>query len=499
MTPGLPAPSTKAKPVCRSVAQGGRRCRCDVGEHRRARQRAAYAARLATTAARRPVPSTVTSPPAAPAPTLDDIRRAVADVRRVLDAGDAVTVSTPTAAGLAAEAKVREVGAMIAAAAVDRITAAETAIRADMLAAGYPRGVDDYIAQLEADKARVEADIDAAVADLGGPTGYLAFYRSEKLPDNQDDHSVERERLRAAAARRNAGIRQRADIVERLAAAKAGQDPWSTRLAAAPAEAYRAVLADLRPMGPPGEGVVTAVGSQKTKTKTLTAAVDNYPTDMIRRSNDHPIPLFVRHAPHRAHYAHGRVIRLKGVKQPFERTAILGEDEPIPAGWNWDGNIHEQPLEDGSTWRYRQVTTTEMRPTTVVMRAGELTVNTEQVGNRPPGFRTATHEFAHRVEYTSPHVVDLELAFLHRRTTNPATGEREAFVSLYGTSQEQAQPDDFATAYVGKTYGAARAREVFSVGMESIFSGSYGGLEGRGGYKADLDHRNLVLGILATV
>ena len=62
------------------------------------------------------------------------------------------------------------------------------------------------------------------------------------------------------------------------------------------------------------------------------------------------------------------------------------------------------------------------------------------------------------------------------------------------------RPDDFADQYIGKQNDAGNLHsEVFSMGMEGVFAGRFGGLRGRGRWKADPDHRNLILGVLATV
>lgn len=53
---------------------------------------------------------------------------------------------------------------------------------------------------------------------------------------------------------------------------------------------------------------------------------------------------------------------------------------------------------------------------------------------------------------------------------------------------------------VASKYGERKvsAFEVMSVGMDSIMGGRQGALIGVGGYKADSDYRNFVLGVLAT-
>lgn len=122
-----------------------------------------------------------------------------------------------------------------------------------------------------------------------------------------------------------------------------------------------------------------------------------------------------------------------------------------------------------------------------------------------PGFRVAIHEMSHRMEEVVSGVKDLERAFLVRRTTRE-DGTREELTPLYGNSQngqgdvELARPDSFVNAYIGKDYGKGEdATEVLSMGTESLFAGTNGGLVGAGNYQADEDMRAFVLGVYASV
>jgi len=110
------------------------------------------------------------------------------------------------------------------------------------------------------------------------------------------------------------------------------------------------------------------------------------------------------------------------------------------------------------------------------------------------------------MEEVVPGVKDLERAFLVRRTTRE-DGTREEPVALYGGradengGQEMARPDSFVDAYIGKDYGVrgGDATEVLSMGTESLFAGTHGGLVGAGNYEADEDMRAFVLGMYASV
>lgn len=121
----------------------------------------------------------------------------------------------------------------------------------------------------------------------------------------------------------------------------------------------------------------------------------------------------------------------------------------------------------------------------------------------------AYHEFAHRIESISTNgsIMRQEEAFLRRRTTNPDTGEREDNSFIYpmlpGSSiatAEIGRRNSFVVHYVGKEYITSHNREVLSVGIESIFGGNYSALNGlKDEYKADEDHKGFTLGILAVV
>ncbi|KJR10567.1 hypothetical protein UG54_00845 [Gordonia sihwensis] len=112
---------------------------------------------------------------------------------------------------------------------------------------------------------------------------------------------------------------------------------------------------------------------------------------------------------------------------------------------------------------------------------------------------TMYHEFGHRLEYQIPQISVATNEFLRRRTTRE-DGSREPERS-YARS-EKIRKGGFVHGYVGKSYPPP-ATEVFSVGMESIFSGNFGGLTGARSNNfdnspADLEHRNLMLGLFAT-
>lgn len=75
---------------------------------------------------------------------------------------------------------------------------------------------------------------------------------------------------------------------------------------------------------------------------------------------------------------------------------------------------------------------------------------------------------------------------------------QDPLVPMSAGSTEMTRPDNFTNIYMGKDY-RGDATEVMSMGMEGVFAGAYGGFIGVGGEKPDLEVRDLVLGVLASV
>lgn len=153
--------------------------------------------------------------------------------------------------------------------------------------------------------------------------------------------------------------------------------------------------------------------------------------------------------------------------------------------------------------RYRKpVTTRSMASTTY---KAELTVTKDSeihVGN-DAGMRVAMHEFAHRVEGTTQVVTAYEEAFLKRRAghLNPdgnSSVEPEKLTKIYNGKKELGFKDNFPNHYMGKVYEGSSYKEIFSMGMESLFAGTNGGLAGLGNHKADADYKKFILGVLAS-
>lgn len=119
--------------------------------------------------------------------------------------------------------------------------------------------------------------------------------------------------------------------------------------------------------------------------------------------------------------------------------------------------------------------------------------------------RTAIHEFAHRIEERVPTIMRMEHAFLNRRTAD-ADGNPRPLQYIYPPlptdsfmSAERGRDGGFVDNYIGKEYVDSPAREVFSVGMESVLAGTYEGLVGYSNPKLqDSDMRAFIMGLLAS-
>lgn len=141
-------------------------------------------------------------------------------------------------------------------------------------------------------------------------------------------------------------------------------------------------------------------------------------------------------------------------------------------------------------------------------RRSTLTVRDMKGADFAGGISLGLHEFAHRVEHANPTVVELERAFLMRRSghyseaVNPVKPEElsviheEDFEQVEG-KEEYGYKDNFPTHYMGKVY-EGEAFEILSMGMESLFSGETGGLSGIMNHKADPDYKRFILGTLAS-
>lgn len=204
------------------------------------------------------------------------------------------------------------------------------------------------------------------------------------------------------------------------------------------------ILSDMKPLG--GEVHVDSE-SATVHLPALQAAAALYPADWVSASNDSANVMTVREAVDRGHYK--------------ARSGVEGKPELT---------IHSD------TNPFHQV----------------------------DGYRVAVHELAHRLEHVSdPFIFRMEEQFLTRRTTLP-DGTREPLRKILDlnepggyTEDEVVYPDNFTHVYMGKKY-EVKNREILSMGMESIFCGSHGGLIGLNDYKPDMEMKNFIVGMLGS-
>ena len=130
----------------------------------------------------------------------------------------------------------------------------------------------------------------------------------------------------------------------------------------------------------------------------------------------------------------------------------------------------------------------------------ELTITSTDTGTHVgggPGVSIALHEFAHRVEDTTPRIKQYEDAFLKRRA-GFFDGSDEKPSNIYvGRATEKGYKDNFSSHYMGKVYDNG-SREILSMGMETLFAGTHDSFLGSDEYAPDVDYKRFVLGVLAS-
>lgn len=104
--------------------------------------------------------------------------------------------------------------------------------------------------------------------------------------------------------------------------------------------------------------------------------------------------------------------------------------------------------------------------------------------------RCAFHEMGHFFEEMYPEIRKLEYQFYNRRTA----GEELRWLGWGYDRSEVTRYDNFIEPYMGKDYGNTETSgfEIFSMGMESVFAGSYN-------LSRDTDYQDFILGILVSI
>lgn len=216
--------------------------------------------------------------------------------------------------------------------------------------------------------------------------------------------------------------------------------------------------------------------------------------DWTERKDENGNPTGVWHGPHRDFLQERSIYNYKK----------YDGDKPKGAGWKRgkavaaSGNVVTGWVRDNATdAKHRKAKTENEAEITVYMNQSDQETR-----------RVITHEFAHRIEDAVPHIPMLEEGFLASRTTME-NGKREPLRAYKGGSvggvilrhdgkREAVREDNFISPYMGKEY-TDNFREVLSMGSESVFSGSNGGLVGIGNAKTDHQMRNWILGVYATM
>lgn len=200
------------------------------------------------------------------------------------------------------------------------------------------------------------------------------------------------------------------------------------------------------------------------------------------------------------------------VQMPHQRIfdpeidSVKENGEPAEPGWELSNYIN--PSTQRATTERKWVKTSPQIET-VAMTEMAVKLNSSDPDSRAVK-ATALHEFGHRAENTVQNglLMRQEEAFLRRRTTNPETGEREDLSQVYPNKPtngllgtEFGRRNSFLHHYIGKEYVTSHNREVLTVGVESVFAGSLGGLNGLDTNlrKTDNDLKGFILGLFATV
>lgn len=358
-------------------------------------------------------------------------------------------------------------------------------------------------------------------------------------------------RLRAIHAKTDEEF-QKANVLfqEQLALNKERKKSLIGRESEKLAQAYRSVIADIRPLG--GEFPEHALSSDDVMDTFATTVGKDYPSSWIEASNNAGPMLMIAEGGRPSYNAVHRIAGedAKGLEPHIEYVdmvdkenkiievaRLLSEDgdkvemegSPFKLKGNPAGSVlclrfpHRIPLNPetdqvdesgkpiGEGWKYGHVINDKFE---VVKKKtwykasytgdGSIPALVISDSSNPKNRAYAYHEAVHRFEHTIPNgaMTRAETAFLNRRTS--VNGKPAELTLLAPTSNiieaELVAEGGFANQYIGKVYINQQAKEVMSVGAESLFSGTYGGLLGLDQeHRADKDHRGFVLGMFASV
>ena len=459
---------------------GPRRCPSQRGQRRREYRRALYASQKAAAVDDQTGPDRVDT-----ATDMVATAEHVEAARRDVDAAFDVFAADPSVAGMRRyEEAVRSAGALVA-------TQVDAEI-ADRLDPTELERIDAAAQQVREMTARHKAEhrvLEQQIHDI--QTGMRRL-----SPQEQAEKIVE---VNAMIAQHNARAETITNAAKEVDNLKLRRGADEGRIAAEVLGRYRdygTVTPEVHPMS-------------TRRAQALTAdAATAFPSQWMAASSANT-PLLVKESKGRAFYQHQSMIRTKDSTDydysddpAGEQTwATRKEMPPAPEKSPVD-RMRELDWPDGTDPKWVAVRDPDTRRWAWKLRMtnnglammSELRVPTSSEGP-DESRRVAIHEMSHRIERLNPRIAPACVSFRDRRTSNP-DGSRHPLQRY--AKDEVVRPDDFVDVYVGKDYKSAVHTEVMSMGMESVFGGSHGGLRGHHGYRADPEHRNLILGLCAT-
>lgn len=200
---------------------------------------------------------------------------------------------------------------------------------------------------------------------------------------------------------------------------------------------------------------------------------------------------------------------------------VLSESDLKDAGWEYRpsitslysiGNDPSQTQDENvaalkaPVW-VRQETTTRKRVKVLAVNTDETISEFVRKGVKSSVADSkegvAYHEFGHRMEDVMPDdkLTRYERAFLKRRSGKNDENFNEQ-MTVARLEDELYHEGGFVFKYTGKAYANSKYCEVFTTGIQALYSGEFGGLVGNSHsshYGTDADHRGFVLGTLATL
>lgn len=521
--------------MCRDKDHGDRRCNSDTSENRRLRRKAANARESHT-----PMVS-VKGGLVEPSPdlaTIEDIRAEAAEISKLLSAPVDSSPEVQARIDAENERRVTRLGLAMGEEAERRAGYDREAIEREIATPGEEiRELNDEIDALEAKKKFLMrqyseySKTDEAKAGTDFSKGELERLQNETMEVHRES-LIAKNKLPAAKERE----------LER-------QKQVPVEAALRLSEAYKSVISDVRPVG--GDIATHELTEADAQQLLVNTVGKEYPSAWLKDSSDAGA-IVVKSENGRASYnpqkehpdpngpgipvVHRFRVNPEDVpryREAFKDDPSFSDDTPImgnPGGEKQMLVISERvPFDSskdssdangnpvGEQWKKGYVVDKEgslsSEPVwySTGMKSGVQAIPTVTVAlNRSEidAKASAYHEFAHRLEDSvgGGVIKRLEEAFDVRRTTD-ANGNREPLGPVFPDRAEMrneiGRRDSYIVGYVGKVYPAARTREVFTVGTETVFSGKYGafaGLPNEKGitFKADADHRAFILGTFAT-